>query len=509
MTPGSPSRRIFLGQAGLAAAALLSNRLSGQATNVVKTRAGALGGLSEDGVRIFRGVPFARPPVGSFRFRAPEAVAPWSGVRDATSFSAAPMQPDASNVAQSEDCLYLNVWAPTPKGPHPVFVWIHGGGFTGGHAFEPIYDGAQFAREGIVVVTVAYRLGAFGFLDLEPALGPSYAGSANNALGDLIAALEWIKANIADFGGDPSRVTIGGESAGAKLSDLLMGVPAAGKLFQQAISESGGAERVWPHAEALRVGLGFDKAWQTAHRGDVPDLLHANPQQLIAVQKDFMDVWPQHFPLRPEVDGRLIATPPVAVIAAGATKGKRLLIGTNRDESALFIGPHPSHDATARDVGNINLEVFQSIYAKYRGVYPAMNDVERRIRALTAEEYWIPTIRVADAHIKGGGSAWVYQLQFAESSGRLSGYAYHSLDVGLVWDKPHTNIANSREESALAAQIHAAWAAFMRGQSPSAPGLPGWPPYSAAERPTMVLNTQSRVETRPQEAELRLWDGAL
>jgi para-nitrobenzyl esterase len=156
------------------------------------------------------------------------------------------MQVGEAGVQHSEDCLCLNLWAPESRGPHPVFVWIHGGGFTGGHAFEPTYDGTEFAREGIVLITVGYRLGVFGFLDLESVLGATYAGSANNGLRDLIAALAWVRENVADFGGDPGRVTIGGESAGAKLTDILMGTPSASTLFHQMISESGGAERVWP-----------------------------------------------------------------------------------------------------------------------------------------------------------------------------------------------------------------------------------------------------------------------
>src|SRR6201999_2364702 len=135
------------------------------------------------------------------------------GVRDATKFAAAAIQPGENGVAHSEDCLYLNVWAPTTKGPHPVFVWIHGGGFTGGHSFDSALNGANFARDGVVCVTVAYRLGVLGFLDVEPLLGADYVASANNALHDLIASLEWIQHNIASFGGDPHRVTIGGESA--------------------------------------------------------------------------------------------------------------------------------------------------------------------------------------------------------------------------------------------------------------------------------------------------------
>ncbi len=484
-------------------------------TTTVRTASGALRGESANGVRVFRGVPFAQAPVGPLRFRPALPAKPWSGERDATRFAAAPMQwnessaPGEGPVGHSEDCLYLNIWAPEGKGPFPVFVWIHGGGFISGHASEPMYDGTEFAREGIVVVTVAYRLGVFGFLDLGPLLGGEYNGSANNALRDLIRALGWIQANIAAFQGDPGRVTIGGESAGAKLTDILMGVPAAQPLFHQMISESGGVERLWSKANSDAVANGYGEQWRKQTGKADRELLTSDANTLIAVQHEFFETWPQHFPLRCEIDGQLVPQLPVKTIAGGSTRGKRLLLGTNRDESALFIGPHPKADPAAKDLGNLSVAKFEPVLERYKPIYPDMNESQRRIRALTAEEYWAPSMRVAEAHMQGGGSAFVYRLDFSESSGRLGGFAYHSLDVPLVWDRPHPDAANAAAEAALAKQIHLAWAAFIRGEAPTAPGLPAWPPYSLAARPTMILDTESRIEDEPQEAELRLWDGVL
>ena len=476
---------------------------------VVKTPLGSLQGSVINGVKVFRGVPFAQPPVGNLRFRAPQKLTGWSGVRDATGFAASAIQSGEPGVDHSEDCLYLNIWAPESGGPFPVFVWIHGGGFTGGHSFEPVYDGSEFARQGIVCITVAYRLGVLGFLDVQPLLGAEFAGSANNALEDLIAALAWVKENVDSFGGDPEKVTIGGESAGAKLAGILMGVPTAKELFHQIISESGGAERLWPRPDAEKVGVGFGEAWHKASGLGAQTISTVAAEKLIPVQKQFLEAWPRHFPLRAEIDGRLLPRLPIETIASGSAKGKRLLIGTNRDESALFVGPHPAQDPTSKDLGNMNLSAFDDVFANYAKVYPEMPAEQRRIRAVTAEEYWVPTIRVADAAVNAGCEAWMYRLDFVETSGRLKSFAYHSLDVGLVWDKPHTDIENAGAEAAMAKQIHDSWCSFIKGGPPAAQGLPTWPNYRSNERATMLLDQTSRVEMRPAEEELRLWDGVL
>jgi para-nitrobenzyl esterase len=510
MQPILFSRRRFIANASLAALALRNaplRALAGAGSITLRTPSGPLRGEQAASVNVFRGVPFAEPTTGPLRFRAPIPVKPWTADRDATRFRAAAMQSDEPGVEQSEDCLYLNIWAPTGKGPFPVYVWIHGGGFTGGRAFEPMFDGTVLAQQGIVCITVAYRLGVFGFLDVEPLLGAEYAGSANHALRDLIAALDWIQRNIEAFGGDPARVTIGGESAGAKLTDTLMGIPSARPLFQQMISESGGAERVFTRAQSETVAHGFGDAWR-AQNGSA-SLLTAPADALIQTQKQFIAAWPQHFPLRCQIDDALLPLRPVESIAAGASRGKRLLLGTNRDESAAFLGPHPSKDPGPANLGNLSVADFDAVYKKYPDLYPQMTDEQLRIRAVTAEEYWIPSLRVADAHVKGGGTTFVYRLDFAETSGFLKGYAFHSLDVRLVWDRPSATAENAQAEADLALEMHHAWTAFLRGEAPAAAGVPVWPEYNAQTRPTLVFDVQNRLERKPQEAELRLWDGVL
>lgn len=506
------SRRRFVGTGSWVAAGMAARSLGGLAAvapasegAVARTRSGDLRGETAGGVRVFRGVPFAEPPVGALRFRPPVEVKPWTGVRSAVRFAPEAMQPAEAGIARSEDCLSLNVWAPEGKGPFPVFVWIHGGGFTGGRATAPIFDGTGFARDGIVLVTVAYRLGVFGFMDLGPLLGAEYAGSGNNALRDLIAALQWVEGNIGAFGGDPGRVTVGGESAGAKATAALMAIPEAQGLFQSMISESGGGERVWSLEDAGEVAREFGAEWSSGGAA----IRTARAEALIDTQARLIRGSKRHFPFRSEVDGQYLKGRPVDLVARGSARGKRLLIGTNRDESALFLGPHPAKDPKRSDLGNLPLDQFDAVFARYAALYPEMTASQRRVRAVTAEEYWVPSVRLADAHVGAGGKAWMYRLDFAKKTGKMAGEAYHSEDLGLVWEKPNRVEAEDAAAEALGGQMHTAWVAFIKGEQPAASGLPQWPEYRAGERRTMVLDRTCRVEERPMKAELRLWEGAL
>jgi para-nitrobenzyl esterase len=383
-------------------------------------------------------------------------------------------------------------------------------------------DGTLFASEGVIVVTIAYRLGAFGFLELGGLLGKEYEGSANNGLRDAIAAFEWVKNNIASFGGDPHQVTVGGQSAGAKLTGMLMGTPNARPFFHQMISESGGAERIATLDQANSTADGFAKVWNSKTGGDPTSLMSAHPATIIDAQNTFMETWPQHFPLRCVIDGNLIARLPVDSIARGLTKSKRLLIGTNRDESAAFYNPSLTRDVTASDLGNVTLADFNRVASQYSSLYPELSPVHQRIRALTAEEYLIPSIREVSAHVLGGGTAFMYRLDFTETSGELASYAYHSLELGMAWGKPHRDVANAADEIALGKIIHASWLAFIQGEPPLTTGLSEWPNYEVlnkfditgpngkltviGERSTMVFDTPCAVLDNPEEAELQLWN---
>ncbi len=513
----SASRREFLlngavGAAALAVQPLYALGLAANPSTVVTTPAGKLRGELAGGVRVFRGVRFAEPPVGDLRFRPPVAAKPWQGTRDALAFAPAPLQEVSDDLRTSEDCLFLNVWAPPGKGPFPVFVWIYGGGFTAGNTSTPLFDGTQFAREGILVVTVAYRLGVFGFMDLSPLLGPAYADSGNNAMRDLVCSLEWVHANISAFGGDPARVTVGGESAGAKATAAMMAIPRAAALFQSAISESGGGERVLTEAQATQISNQFGDLWRAAHPAASPgfdDLRNASGADLLATQKALIAAATLHFPFRSQVGGSLLPRRPVDLVAAQSSAGKRLLIGTNRDESAAFLGAHPKADPLSRDLGNLDLTRFDAVFANYPALYPEMTEAQRRIRAVTAEEYWVPSIRLADAQVAGGGEAWMYRLDYSKQTGPMAGEASHGLDLGLLWEKLDAVEREDPLAEPLSREMHLAWIAFVQGRAPAAPNLPAWQAYNPQTRPTMILGPDPRIEQNPQDGELRLWDGVL
>ncbi|MGH7416122.1 MAG: carboxylesterase/lipase family protein, partial [Candidatus Rokuibacteriota bacterium] len=265
---------------------------------LVETRRGRVRGVTESGLAVFRGLPFARPPVGARRFQPPEPPAPWSGVRDAARFGTSAAQNGALvgplmslGIGRTgEDCLYLNVWTPRPdRARRPVLVWIHGGAFILGSGSQLLYDGSRLARRGdVVVVTVNYRLGALGFLGVQDRFGRRLPATGNEGLLDQIAALEWVRDEIAAFGGDPDNVTLFGESAGAMSCATLLGMPRARGLFHRAILQSGAANYVWPRDTAARLA---DQVLAEIGVGSPEELYAATPERLLAAQRRlFMDL---------------------------------------------------------------------------------------------------------------------------------------------------------------------------------------------------------------------------
>lgn len=514
------TRRHFVGTAAAFAGGLFTSIGSGQAgalasggdsrqAPVVKTSLGRLQGLWADGVWNYRGIPFAEAPVGDLRFRAPVAAKGWTGVRQAVEFAPAAMQ-EPGGGKESEDCLYLNVSVPQGhgdggNGPFPVYVWIHGGANVGGRSSGEARLGVRFAQEGVVMVTLAYRLGVFGFMDMEPLLGAEYAGSQNNGLRDMLMGLRWVSENIEAFGGDPARVTIGGESAGAKAVADMMSLEEADGMFQSVVSESGGGITVLTREQGKAVAEEYGREAKAAGLGD---LRKADAEKMIALQTEFVKKWPGDFPFRPEVDGRFLTKRPIERIAGGSGMKKRLLLGTNRDESALFLqGGLLTRPLTQQSLANVPLVEFEKVMARYAELYPEMSEGQRRIRAVTAEEYWVPSVRMADAHARTGGATWMYRFDYPAATGALKGEAYHSEEIRFAFGKEEAGDDAGRKK--LTEEMHAAWVAFVKGGAPAATGLPEWPEYDPERRRTMVLNVDSAVQEKPLEDELRLWAGVL
>lgn len=520
------TKRLFLKTGGallLSAGMLLQSPVWAAAfaepTAELRTPSGVLRGQDGGDVARYLGIPFGQPPVGALRFKAPLPAAPWNGVLNANAFPAAPIQSPIGpskyvpvGPAYSEDCLYLNVWTPKTPGPHPVYVYIYGGGNVAGTTSMPVFDGANLARQGVVVVSIAYRVGVFGFLDVSSVLGDAYAGSGNNGLLDQVLGLEWIRKNIGAFGGDPSQVTIGGQSAGAKNVISLLAMPAAKGLFQRVISESGGGQTVATPAmasalaERVLAKVGLDKAGAAA-------LTTLPAKDLLAAQVKLVAEYEYKYPFRAVVDGTTMPVAPIEAIAKGAARDIPLVMGTARDEVAFF-GPAKTMNGNieGRELANMDFAAFNKIYAQYPKTFPKLNDAQLRYKVLTAEEYWVPTVRMAEAQARAGGQAYVYRLDMPFATGEKAGYAVHGSELALVFN----NLADSTapalgptgpEAERLAALMHGAWVGFIKTGRPASAGAPAWAPYDLAKRPTMVFDAKPRVQPDLDAAESRLWAG--
>ncbi|MDQ2902972.1 MAG: carboxylesterase/lipase family protein [Chloroflexota bacterium] len=486
-------------------------------SNIVETRYGKVRGTQDGPVQVWKGIPFARPPVGALRFRPPQPPEPWSEVRDATEFSLSSPQVampgifGSEPVPASEDCLYLNIWSPAADGgKRPVLVWIHGGAFEGGSGSTPWYDGSAFARHGdVVVVTINYRLGALGFLYLAESGGEAYGSSGNNGILDQVAALEWVRDNIAAFGGDPARVTVFGESAGAMSIGTLLAMPAARGLFQQAILQSGAAHSVMDREKATRRAQRF---MDFAGADNVATLLEKPLDALLDAQSKLMKST-SGLAFMPVVDGVVLPQAPIEAITAGSARDVRVLIGSNRDEWKLFtLMDHSQAEVNETELKATFGEGASEALATYNAAQTETSASTVWESIITDRTFRIPALRVAEAQVRQDAPVWVYRFDWRSPSfGGMLG-AGHALEIVFVWDnldKPgaefFTGDAPTRQP--LAERMHAAWIAFARDGDPITPQLPPWPAYNLQERPTMIFDEQCQVENDPQAAERKVWEG--
>jgi para-nitrobenzyl esterase len=466
---------------------------------IAETRSGKIEGVEHDGVLVFRGIPFAAPPVGPRRFRPPVREDAWDGVRDATKFSPESAQADlpvsrllgSSGIGSSEDGLYLNVWTKAcDDARRPVMVWIHGGAYVFGSGAVTWYDGTRFVEHGdVVVVTINYRLGPLGFLHLADDFGADLAGSGNAGILDQVAALEWVRDSIAAFGGDPDNVTIFGESAGANSVGTLLGLPGARGLFRKAIAQSGAGawvstrERAASIARRLVANLGV-------RPGDI-DALQALPVADILKAPLHIDneinAGVPSLPWQPVVDGDVLTRTPIDAIRGGSAAGVHFMTGTNEHEMTLF----QVLDASLADLDDARIvkrlgDVVRdpaAVLAAYRALEPDALPRDLWMRIATDGVFRIPATHVAEAQ---AAHAPVWMYRFAFESPVFGGVlrSTHALEIPFVFDTLHQRGADKftgtgRERAAIAAAMHEAWIAFARD------GDPGWPAFEVPPRATM------------------------
>lgn len=503
---------------------------TGEALPVVNVTGGAIQGEfapTLPGGAIFKGIPFAQPPVKDLRWREPQPVQAWKGIRDAARYSAACIQPELGTgrflrpLAQlygadynpaplriSEDCLYLNVWTPEwpVRNSIPVMVFIHGGSNVVGSGTEGAYDGALLARKGVVVVTINYRLGVFGFF-AHPELtreSPHHA-SGNYGLLDQIAALEWVRRNIAQLGGDPKRVTVFGESAGAINAGLLLCSPLAAGLFQRVILESGPVLSLADHPAALHKGERFGEAVARSlgSPGDLRKLRDSPPEKVVVAAREVTAR------LRDPgyvLDGWCLRQAPAKIFAEARQLPVDLLIGNNGREISVFRGASAGGGGLGGDSVKRTIRMF---YGSATPMVTGLFVVDSALRRTEAADGWIndvlctcPEMAMALLYGETGLRAYVYQfLRSIPGKGQKSLGSFHSLELPYVFDafrKPAWSwLPFEPLDFALGESMEGYWTNFAKTGNPNGPNLPNWPSFDAANQRSMEFTQEGKSIGRP------------
>jgi para-nitrobenzyl esterase len=504
----------------------------------VETCFGKVRGTEIRGIRAFRGIPYARPPIGARRFRPPEPPEPWAGTRKATRPGAVPIQAsvpwlkflNAGGARQSEGCLFLNVWTPSlDTAKRPVLVWIHGGGFLIGSGSSLVYEGQGLARRGdLVVVTMNYRLGALGFVHLSQACGDQFRDASNAGVRDQIAALEWIRDNIDRFGGDPGNVTVCGQSAGAMSIGALLGAPRARRLFHRAIFQSGAAHNVLSEEQADEVAEVFlgelggpPRSPEALARIPAERLLKAQGatnRRLASLERLMVFL--------PVVDGDLIPESPLEAVRSGAIADLPMLVGTTLDEWKLF-SPLDSGIPSMGERGLV--QRFKEVLPRVAPRAPRPAIAVRKYREAVRErggntaafEVWsafqsarifhYPASILAEEQNGAGGVAYSYLFTWHPPALRRTLGACHALDIPFIFGltnnpiaRPLTGLVSSAAR--LSRRMQHAWINFARSGCPGHQSLPEWKPYDADLRATMVFGRQCQLADAPLEGERKLWE---
>jgi para-nitrobenzyl esterase len=497
---------------------------------IVETRYGKVQGYEQGAISVWKGIPFALPPTGERRFRAPQPLEPWTGVRQATTFS--PMAPQVPAMGErmvgamgaeravdqrpmSEDCLYLNIWSPgAGHEMRPVMVYIHGGAFTLGSASDPWYDGTSFAaNHNLVVVSLNYRLGILGFVSVQDLAGAEAGYTANCALLDQTAALEWVRDNIVAFGGDPDQVTVMGESAGAMSIGALLGMPAARGLFQRAILQSGAAGNLNTRPQAAQVArallakLGLETT-QLSTLAEVP------LEILLKIQPELGREFGGVRAYSPVIDGETLPQHPLVMIAQGSAAQVAILAGTNRDEWRLFAMLSGGPKVDEQQLKQLFVDAAEPALALYTETRADRSKELAWIDMMSDLIFRMPAIRLAEGQVRQGAPVWMYRFDWESPAfGGVLGAA-HAMDIPFVWntlDMPLSRMftGDSPARQPLADLMHASWASFIRSGTPAIGSLPAWPPYDLDRRATMLFGDVPRLVDDPQGQVRALWKQVL
>lgn len=503
-------RRQLMAGAGAAMLLPVQGLARGGGDPIATTRYGRVRGLSEQGVLVFRGIRYGADTAPR-RFQAALAPTPWRGIADATAYGAAAPQTKAPEPT-SEDCLFLNIWTPALDGARrPVMVYLHGGAHAHGSGSDPLYDGGNLVRRGdVVVVTLNHRLAALGYAYLARLGGPAESGNVGNL--DLILALQWVRDNIAAFGGDPGRVMIFGQSGGGAKVVTLMAMEQARPLFHSAATMSG------QHVTAAGPNHATERAraWMAKAGAASFDELRGLPVERLVEAMAMTDPLEGkgEISFTSTLDHQVLKRHPFYPGAPREAASIPLIIGNTHDETGLWIAATLKRGDT--DWGNLPARLEREIVKdvdpvwlieRYRALYPDRTPGQILLAASTAARSWPGHLIQAEERARIGAPTWMYQLDFPspEAGGVLG--AFHTLDIGLVFDNvqlPAARTGNTPEARALAGQMADAFIRLAQSGDPNGGSLPAWPHYDLDTRPTMIFDRDSRIENDPRRAE-REW----